>query len=106
MRLLIFTHVNRNQISLAPIKRVGKRQRRFGFAYAARSYEKEHTYGTAGIGQVRARSSDTLADGFKRMRLADYSLFEPVLEGEDCVDLIAQHLAHGDTRPAGNYRRY
>src|SRR5678815_4380063 len=99
MSLLVFTHVDRDEVSLAAIERVCQRQSRFGLSNAARTNKQKYAHRPARIGEAGSCGADSATDGFERLCLADDSLFEFVSKRNDCVDLVGQHFTHRNSGP-------
>ncbi len=74
MRFLKFRHIDGYQVALAAVKLVRERERRFGFADAARPDQHENTDRFLGIVETRPRRRNSLADEFERMGLPDHAL--------------------------------
>ena len=102
MRLLVLAHVDRDEVPLPAVERLRERQGGLGLADAARPDEQEDSDRPARVRQVRARGADAARDRLERVRLADDALLEPVLQREDGVDLVREHLSDRDPRPAGD----
>ena len=77
VRLLVLRHVDRDQVPLAAVERVGQRQRRLGLADAAGADQQEDADRPARVGQVGPRGPDPLADRLEGVRLADDPLLQP-----------------------------
>ena len=99
---LILRHVDGDQVSLATVEGVGKRQRRLGLAHAAGTDEQEDADRPPGIGEIGAGGANSLADRLEGMRLADHPFLELVTKFEYGLDLVGHHLADRDPGPPGN----
>jgi hypothetical protein len=64
---LVLRHIDGDDVTLAPIENVCQRQRRLGFAHAARADEQEHPDGPAWVLQTGAGGADALADRLQRV---------------------------------------
>ncbi len=102
VRLLVLAHVDRDEVPLPAVERLGQRDGGFGLADAARPDEQKDADGPARIREVRAGSPDPTRDRLEGVRLADDALLEPVLQREDRVDLVRQHLPDRDPGPPGD----
>jgi hypothetical protein len=57
----------------------------------------------ARIVQAGAGGADAMADALQRVRLADYARAQERFQLQHGGDLVLQHLAHRDARPAGDH---
>ena len=102
MLLLVLGHVNDDEIAVTAVEDVAQSQHGFRLAHARRSDHEKDADRAPGIDEVGAGRADALGDGFQRVRLADDALFELLAQRQDGFDLIEDHLADGDARPAGD----
>src|SRR5271165_3973917 len=102
MRFLILGHVDRDEISLAAVKSIGKRQCRLRLAHPAGANEQEDADGPPGVREACTRSADPLADRLQGMRLADDAFLELGPQVEDSLDLVGHHLADRNAGPTGD----
>src|SRR5256886_16476343 len=99
MRLLELRHVDRDQVALAPVEKIGQRERRLVVPYSAGADEQKHADGLPGIFDPGARRADAAADGFEGVRLPDDSCLQVTLQAQRHLHVIAQHLTHRDSGP-------
>src|SRR4051812_6913504 len=71
MGFLKFGHVDRDDVFFAAVQEIREGQSSFCLADAAWSHEQENAYRLVWIIKARSRRSDTLANGFESMVLAD-----------------------------------
>ena len=76
VRLLVLRHVDRDQVALAAVERVGQGQGGLGLADAAGADQQEHADRPARVGQVGAGGPDPLGDRLQGVRLADDALLQ------------------------------
>ena len=103
MRLLELAHVDGDDVFLAPVERLGQRQRGLRLADARRTHQQEHADGLLGIVQSRPRGLDTAGDHLEAVALAHDARGERVDELQDRFDLVLDHPAHGNARPIGHH---
>ncbi len=90
------------RLSLAAVEQVRQRQRGLGLADAAGPHQQEHADGLVGIFQPGLGGANALADGGQGVVLSDHALTQVILQLENRLDLVLEHLADGDAGPAGN----
>ena len=70
VRLLVLAHVDRDELLLATVERLGERERRLGLAHAAGAHEEEHALGLVRVLEVGACGAHALCHGVERMVLS------------------------------------
>src|SRR5882672_10405015 len=103
MGFLKLRHIYRDEITLAAIQQVGKRESRFRLPYAAWPNKHENADGLAWIVKSSARGGDTLADCVERVRLPDDARAQQRLERQHSVDFILLHFSDWNSCPGGNH---
>ena len=84
-------HVDRDQVPLAAVERVGQGQGGLGLADAAGADEQEDADRPARVGRGSARAvADPLGDRLQGVRLADDALLELARQVEHGLDLVAR----------------
>ena len=106
VRLLVLGHVDDDHVAVASVQEVGEGMGSLRLADAAWPDQKEHRLGAPWVLQLGSGRLDTLADSFQGVGLADDPALHELAERQHCPDLILDHLAHGDTCPAGDDLRH
>ena len=101
MGLLVFAHVDGDELFLAAVQHVGQGQCGFGLAYAAGAYKEKHAFGFVGVVQVGARGAHTLGHRRQGMVLADDAHLQRGRQAQHGFDFVFDHFAQGDAGPAG-----
>ena len=99
MRLLVFAHVDGDQLAFAAVEDIGQCQRRFGLAHAGRADKQEDALRLVRILQIRPGRPHALRNRFQRMILANHPFLQQGLQVEDGIDLVLDHLAEWNPRP-------
>ena len=102
VRLLELGHVDRDDVLLAAVERLGERERRLGLADAGRAAQHEDADRLHGIVEPRAIGLDALGDHLEAVALSDDAPVENVGEVEHGLDLVGDHLADRNARPVGH----
>ncbi|EAQ03151.1 63 kDa protein [Pseudooceanicola batsensis HTCC2597] len=102
MRLLVFRHVDGDDVLFAAIEHLGQRQRGFGLADARGAGEHEDPDRLVRIVEPGARGLDALGDHLHRVILTDHALGQMLLEAENRLDLVLDHAADRDARPVAD----
>ena len=90
-----------DQVAFAAIKRFGECESGFGLTDARRSDEQEHADRPFRIGQTGTRRADTLGDSLEGVILTE-TVAKRVGQIQNSIDLVGDHLADRNTRPAGD----
>ena len=104
MRLLELRHVDRDDVLLAAVERLGERERGLGLADARRAAQHEDADRLVRIVEPGAVGLDALGDHLEAVALADDAPVEDLGEMQHRLDLVGDHLADRNAGPVGDDR--
>ena len=99
MRLLVFGHVDGDDVLLTAIKHLSERQSRFGFTNARSPREHEDTNGFRRVVEARTAGLNALGNHLHGVILTDHALGEVIFKVENNRQFIFDHLANRNARP-------
>ena len=102
MALLELAHVDGDDEALAAKEKLGQAERRLRLADAAGADEQEHAEGLLRGLEAGAGGAQLARDGGQAAVLTANAPAKPVLELEDGVDVVLDHLADGDAGPVAD----
>ena len=103
--LLELAHVDRDDEALAAEEQLGQAERGLRLADAARADEEKHAQRLLRRLEPGASRAKLAGDGGEAAVLPANAAAQAVLEVEDRLDVVLDHLADGDARPVADDRR-
>ena len=101
--LLVFGHVDGDDVLLTAIKHLGQRQRGFRLTHTRGPGQHEHANRLGGVIQPRPAGLDALGDHLHRMVLTDDALGQMFIQMQHGVDLVLEHPPHRNSRPVAHH---
>jgi hypothetical protein len=100
--LLELRHVDGDEVPFASVEQVGEGERRFRLADTTRTDQQENAHRLARVIQAGLCGANAAADRLQSVILSDDAAAQMGFERPHHRKLVFEHLADGNTGPAGN----